>query len=235
MKHEHKEVVLTKDENGQVVVSSREVAEKFEKEHRNILQTIRNLTAENSAVENIMIKTTFNHKGNEYDEYLLTRDGFSLLVMGFTGSKALEWKLKYIEAFNKMEQALQTNQLENYSPELQAIMMHDKKIMKIESDVKELQNNMTIDSHQQFTLKEKARMKVVEILGGKASPAYKELGPKVFSKFWNDFKKHFEIPSYRDTLKRDFDEAKDFITNWKPTREIAFMIVGANSQSEFLI
>ena len=38
--------------------------------------------------------------------YLMTRDGFSLLVMGFTGQKALEWKLKYIEAFNYMEESI---------------------------------------------------------------------------------------------------------------------------------
>lgn len=45
-------------------------------------------------------------KGEMRKEYLLTRDGFSLVVMGFNGSKALEWKIKYIDAFNKMEQAL---------------------------------------------------------------------------------------------------------------------------------
>lgn len=48
-----------------------------------------------------------NEQNNQwYKEYLLTRDGFSLLVMGFTGKEALEWKLKYIDAFNKMEAAL---------------------------------------------------------------------------------------------------------------------------------
>lgn len=45
-------------------------------------------------------------KGEMRKEYLLTRDGFSLLVMGFTGEKALSWKLKYIEAFNEMEKEL---------------------------------------------------------------------------------------------------------------------------------
>lgn len=56
----------------------------------------------------LFIEAEYQHPQNKqfYKEYLLTRDGFSLLVMGFTGSKALEWKLKYIEAFNKMEQAL---------------------------------------------------------------------------------------------------------------------------------
>lgn len=38
--------------------------------------------------------------------YIMNRDGFSLLAMGFTGKKALEWKLKYINAFNEMERQL---------------------------------------------------------------------------------------------------------------------------------
>ena len=56
----------------------------------------------------LFIETTYKNEQNKqwYKEYQLTRDGFSLLVMGFTGKKALAWKLKYIEAFNKMEKAL---------------------------------------------------------------------------------------------------------------------------------
>ena len=100
------EIVVRRNKDGELVVSSRQIAEDFGKEHKNVVRAIENLTAQNSAVKNIMIKSTFDHRGNEYTEYLLTRDGFSLLVMGFTGSRALEWKLKYIEAFNKMEQAI---------------------------------------------------------------------------------------------------------------------------------
>lgn len=53
-------------------------------------------------------KTTYVNKQNNqtYPMYLMNRDGFSLLVMGFTGAKALEWKLKYIQAFNEMEKDL---------------------------------------------------------------------------------------------------------------------------------
>lgn len=56
----------------------------------------------------LFIKTKYTHEQNrqEYPEYLLTRDGFALLVMGFNGEKALAWKLKYIEAFNEMEKEL---------------------------------------------------------------------------------------------------------------------------------
>lgn len=94
----NKEEVLT--------VSSRDIAESFEKEHKNVLQSIENLAAENSATKTMFIKSEYENRGKKYPEYLITRDGFSLLVMGFTGQKALEWKLKYIKAFNEMEKEL---------------------------------------------------------------------------------------------------------------------------------
>ena len=90
-----------------LVVSSRDIAEDFEKEHKDVLESIRNLTAENSAVKEMFIENEYvTDRGRTYPEYLITRDGFSLLVMGFTGQKALSWKLKYIEAFNQMEREL---------------------------------------------------------------------------------------------------------------------------------
>lgn len=92
--------------NGIPTANSKDVAEYFEKQHKHVLDSIRNLIAENSAVKSMMFENTYEQRGKEYIQYDLTRDGFSLLVMGFTGSKALEWKLKYIEAFNKMELAL---------------------------------------------------------------------------------------------------------------------------------
>lgn len=52
--------------------------------------------------------TYISSRGRKEIEYLMNRDGFSLLVMGFTSSKALEWKLKYIDAFNKMEDRLKS-------------------------------------------------------------------------------------------------------------------------------
>jgi len=66
------------------------VAGDFEKEHKHVLESIRNLIAENSAVKNMIIESYYEVRGKQYPEYLLTRDGFSLLVMGFTGAKALQ-------------------------------------------------------------------------------------------------------------------------------------------------
>ena len=103
------ENLITKTEDGKLVVSSRQVAKDFRKRHDNVIRDIKRLVEMNSNVRasNYFIKSTYLDKYNrETKEYLLTRDGFSLLVMGFTGPEALEWKLKYIEAFNTMERKL---------------------------------------------------------------------------------------------------------------------------------
>lgn len=107
-KHMHKDVVITRNNNGELVVTSRQVAEDFGKQHSHVLRTIKEKISGNPILdsEKYFIESFYIDRGKEYPEYLLTKDGFTFLVMGFTGAKADEWKLKYIEAFNKMEQAI---------------------------------------------------------------------------------------------------------------------------------
>jgi Rha family phage regulatory protein len=95
--------------SGVPCVSSLQVAEDFGKKHKNVVQTIETImgtSAENSAdLSKMFLESTYaDSYGRKQKCYDITRDGFSLLVMGFTGKEALDWKLRYIEAFNKMEQ-----------------------------------------------------------------------------------------------------------------------------------
>lgn len=99
------EIILS-TQNGEPVASSRQIAENFGKEHKHVLDAVKNLVAENSAAKSMFHPATFENRGKQYPMYLMNRDGFSLLVMGFTGKAALEWKLKYIAAFNEMEKKL---------------------------------------------------------------------------------------------------------------------------------
>lgn len=95
----------------QAVVSSRTIAENFGKQHQHVTQAIENLISENSLVKKMFFKSYYEtDRGRAYKEYLMNRDGFSLLVMGFTGEKALDWKLKYIKAFNAMESFIKERQ-----------------------------------------------------------------------------------------------------------------------------
>lgn len=97
---------------GKVVVSSLQVAEHFHKRHDRVLRSIENLLGglpkNGETPGRMFFKSTYTEvqNGETYPMYFMNRDGFSLLVMGFTGKKALEWKLKYIAAFNAMEKLL---------------------------------------------------------------------------------------------------------------------------------
>lgn len=100
------------DENTPAVLST-EVALRFQKKHKHVLEEIRKIQSicPKSFYEPnfrpIEKETLLPHSGGIRKDpaYLLSRDAFSLLVMGFTGSAAIRWKLKYIEAFNALERA----------------------------------------------------------------------------------------------------------------------------------
>lgn len=100
------ELVQFEQSKNQIVVSSIDIARDFTKEHKVVLRSIENLVAQNCAAKSMFYETTYENRGKQYPMYLMNRDGFSLLVMGFTGKDALEWKVKYIQAFNEMEQKL---------------------------------------------------------------------------------------------------------------------------------
>jgi len=104
------------NENGQIVVSSRVVAERFGKRHDNVVRAIEEKISTNSKLRTLkyFIESSYKDaKGESRKEYLMTRDGFTFIVMGFTGKDADDFKMAYIEAFNKMEEALK-----NQAPQL---------------------------------------------------------------------------------------------------------------------
>lgn len=92
--------------NDEVVCSSLQVAEKFEKRHTHVIERIEKII-ENDSTENsaqcFKVSTYKDSTGKSNKMYVMNRDGFTFLVMGFTGKKANEWKWQYIKAFNQME------------------------------------------------------------------------------------------------------------------------------------
>ena len=112
-----------------LTTTTKQIAENFKKDHKEVIYAIEGRIAEteraggkesknkgiipmlieggNPHVENYFIESSYiGENGRKYKQYFVTRDGFSLLVMGFSGEEALKWKLKYIEAFNAMEREL---------------------------------------------------------------------------------------------------------------------------------
>ena len=169
-------LISIQNQEGQLVVSSRQVAEHFEKEHRNVIRDIESIIEGMLKIEqpqetligvvqnwaDLFIESQYQHEQNKqwYKEYLLTRDGFTLLAMGFTGRKALEWKLKYIEAFNKMEVTLKESQpsLQDLSPQLQFMI-------NMEQEQKKMQQQLNQVNHHALDAKSQAEEAKKEIQG----------------------------------------------------------------------
>ena len=102
--------LVYKTQKGTPVTNSLTVAQVFGKQHKNILQAIRNLigSAENSAVQKWFYESAYiADNGKENPMFVMNRDGFSLLAMGLTGAKAMQFKIGFIEQFNQMETIVQ--------------------------------------------------------------------------------------------------------------------------------
>ena len=139
--------LVFRGQNDQVITTSLLVAETFEKEHRNVLKSIRKLmSATNVAVAQMFDETTYvNEQGKEQPMFFMNRDGFTLLAMGFSGERALKFKVDYINAFNKMEAELksqQTKQLsaaESLLQSVQLLVAHERQLAILEHNQKNMQ------------------------------------------------------------------------------------------------
>lgn len=112
---------LVKIENNQVVTSSLKIAEYFGKNHRDVLKAIRYLLTEKDVrkIAQMFVESEFTDKyGRMQPMFIMNKDGFTLLAMGFTGRKALDFKIAYIEAFNEMEELLRTSKESKYAEQL---------------------------------------------------------------------------------------------------------------------
>lgn len=118
--------------NSGVFTTSLSVANVFNKRHSDILAQIREFPTDDFTERNFPLSEYTDSTGRKLPCYNLTRDGFSLLVMGFTGEKAYKWKIEFIKAFNKMEAMIKT--AKNSDPAIQS------KFAEILSALKEKSN-----------------------------------------------------------------------------------------------
>lgn len=126
------------EKGGKAVVSSRDIARVFEKNHQHVMRDIRNII-ENDAqwgASNFGQSSYMNEQSKSQPEYLISRDGFTLLVMGYNGEKAMQFKKTYIAAFNEMERRLAP---QNYKEALLALVAAEEAREAIESQNKVLQ------------------------------------------------------------------------------------------------
>lgn len=206
--------------NQQAVTSSLQVAENMEKEHYHVLRDLDGLKGGIQNWGDLFYEDSYVHPQNKqtYRVVYMNRDGFTLLAMGFTGKKALQFKLKYIEAFNAMEAELNRpkSALDLMELTVQELRRHDGELKAINAKVDTLIDTTLATPQQLFQLAEAAKQRMLTLCGAK----YHKYANRLYPSLWSAYNKHFELPSRNFTRTADFEDALAFIASWEPRHKI---------------
>lgn len=142
--------IVYRGESNQPLTNSKLVAEVFGKEHRNVVRDIKNLI-EGGVLKNeqtpMFEETTYINEQNKqsYPMFIMNQDGFTLLAMGFNGKKAMEFKLKYIEAFNAMKRQIEQSNPsvpQNYLEALKSLVKSEEEKQQLALENKKQQEQI---------------------------------------------------------------------------------------------
>lgn len=225
------ELVIMRDR--QAVTTSLQVAKVFNKKHKHVIEAINNKiqSAENSAdyQKMFVVGTYKDSQGRTYPMYYMNRDGFTFIAFGFTGTKADQFKLKYIDAFNQMEKQLQQQKPLSLPEQIQLIA---KGYENLSADVDDIKNRMGLPGNMAHAFSKKRNAKIINVLGGKKSNAYrdKNVRAKTYRALFSSYRETFDQDRYNDLPMKDFDKAVDFVNNWYPPFELQQQIQMANAQ-----
>ncbi|AKG05554.1 phage regulatory protein [Salimicrobium jeotgali] len=224
---------------GQLVTDSRDVADTIGKEHKELMRSIRQYqsiltSAELRSLDFFIPHYYSDSKGEQRPCFLLTKKGCDMVANKMTGEKGVLFTAEYVTRFEEMEKQFQQPKGLSEKDQLKAAMKfsleHDETLNQHNERLTHLEETMRIDGTEEHRIRKSANAKIMEVIGGKSSSAYKELSRQVFSNFWRDFKNHFMIPRYGDLPKKQFEEGLRYISLWQPDTSLRMEIESANKQ-----
>ncbi|WP_278681495.1 ORF6C domain-containing protein [Paraclostridium bifermentans] len=201
-------------------------------EHTNITHMINMVDADEK------LTYTICNSGQNREMWFLTEDGLYEVLMQSRKPIAKQFKKKV----KKLLKDLRLNNFnwndpyKNLSSEMKAIIMHDKKIQKVEKIVEKVDqkfDDLPLFPSDSKVLKKLANQTVVPLLGGKKSNAYKKLSRKVFSDLYKQIHREFDVVGCEEIKRKDLEFAKGIIYNYKLPRALEEEIKLLNSQVAF--
>lgn len=220
------ELVIMKDK--QAVTTSLQVAEVFGKNHYHVLEAIDNKihSNENSGQYNSMfVEGEYKDKSGKRNKmYYMNRDGFTFIAFGFTGKKADEFKLKYIDAFNKMEETIKEHRTELPTDPMEVLRLvfnatenTNKKVDRIDSDVDYLKNNQRLDATEYAYISKRISRKVYEYIDMHGLALSAPQRSKLYKDINRGINEVTGVKTRSQLRQKDFDKADEFISNWQPS------------------
>ncbi|EGO6569085.1 phage regulatory protein [Enterococcus faecalis] len=216
-------LVIMKDQ--QAVTSSLQVAETFGKEHRAVLKAIDDLKeglAQKYA--DLFCEDTYIHPQNKqtYRVVYMNRDGFTLAVLGFNNSqKVLEFKLKYIEAFNQMEKEIQQPKLPTSQRELAMLALSaneetNERVDVIEKEVADLKDNQKIGADDYSYLSRRVHQRVAEVARGFGKITKEQRG-KLYKDINSGIKQITGVGTRSQLREKHYPMVIEYINDWEPS------------------
>lgn len=224
------------EKDGEFFANSREVAKNFNKNHKNVLRAIEEQIKMCSKLSqsNFFTKDTYlDNYGRKQKVYSMNRDGFSLLVMGFTGKEATEWKIKYIEAFNQMEEKIKKNnyQLPTNDPmkilelTFQVQKEQNTRLNELDNDVKYLKDEVVISSSEYACIGTAVSQRVNSIQETYSlTPATKMCLRELYKAINHDIKRLTGAYTRSQIKRKDFAKVMEFIRIWTPDNVVNYRL-----------
>lgn len=216
------ELVIMKDQ--QAVTTSLQVAEVFGKNHQHVLRDIDSLKDVSNFGQMFSEGSEPDSYGRDRRIYFMNRDGFTLLAMGFTGKKALGFKLKYIEAFNQMEETIKEHRTELPTDPMDVLRLMfkanentNKKVDRIDSDVDHLKNNQRLDATEYAYISKRISRKVYEYIDMHSLTLSAPQRSKLYKDINRGINEVTGVKTRSQLRQKDFDKAEEFINNWQPS------------------
>lgn len=229
-------IKITQDENGNSVVSGRDLHEFLEVKD-NYTDWFKRMVAY-GFTENVdfigLSEKSDKLVGRPRMDHALTLDmakEISMIQRTEKGKQARKYFIEVEKVFKEQYRLPQTPE-EKLALTMEVTTRLNKRIGKIEEDLEDIKNKQEIDSTQRYKLKKARNRKAVEVLNGKQSNAYqdKSLTRKVFRALERELKEEFTISRYEDLRRDEFDSAIEFINNWHPSYSLEREISLKNSQ-----
>lgn len=172
----------------------------------------------------------FTDSGQKRELYIINESGLYSVILSSKLPSAKRFKRWVTSEVLPVIRKTGSYEMDDYSPEMKAILMHDKKLVKIDNRVTDLENHMTIDYGEQVVLGDEVNKAVLDALGGKYSNAYNEIGKKVFAECSRDLKHYFHVNARNNVPKKRYYEALEYIQEWKPCTNTQIQIRDCNAQ-----
>ena len=189
--------------NRQAVTSTTNVASNFEREHYDVIKSVEKLKEDVGTFSEMFFETSEPDSYNrERKVYLMNRDGFTLLAMGFTGQKATSFKLKYIEAFNEMEKQLQPKSIEDL------IIMQAQSVKEIREKVENQDRQLETVNHRLDNIDKVDTIGDLQQRLNGMVRRYAQQEGVGFGVAWKGFRQSFNT-AYRTNLKNRMNHYKE--------------------------